>query len=51
MEHRETTPEIVNILSAVLGRPEGGRKADESVPQLRTDMGEKFIGEFSIALY
>lgn len=51
MEHKAATPEIVNILSTVLGRPEGGRKADATFPQLRTDIGNKYIGEFSIALY
>ncbi|WP_207764296.1 beta-galactosidase small subunit-related protein [Flavobacterium alvei] len=50
MEHYAAKPETVFILSSVLGRPEKGRKADESIPQLRTDLGEPFVGEFSIEL-
>ena len=37
-------------LSGVFGRPEKGRRAEESVPQLRTDTGKPFVGEFSIML-
>lgn len=50
LEHDITKPETVYILSGVLGRPEKGRKADESVPQLRTDTDEPFVGEFKIEL-
>lgn len=51
MEHDTVKPETVYILSGVLGRPEKGRKADESVPQLQTSTGEPFIGEFKIELF
>lgn len=50
MLHQATSPKTIHILSSVLGRPEKGRKADESVPQLQTDTGEPFIGEFSVRL-
>lgn len=50
LEHTAPSPETIHILSGVLGRPEKGRKADESVPQLLTDTGESFVGEFSIVL-
>lgn len=50
LEHDTAKPETVYILSGVLGRPEKGRKADESVPQLLTDTGEPFVGEFKIEL-
>lgn len=50
LEHNIAKPETVYILSGVLGRPEKGRKADESVPQLRTDTGEPFVGKFKIEL-
>ena len=50
MEHRATAPEVILLLSRVLGRPEKGRNPDESIPSLRTDQGEPFIGEFSVML-
>ncbi|WP_296684900.1 glycoside hydrolase family 2 TIM barrel-domain containing protein [Flavobacterium sp.] len=50
LEHDTAKPETVNILLGVLGRPEKGRKADESIPQLLTNTGEYFVGEFSIEL-
>lgn len=50
MEHNASAPEILHILSDVLGRPEKGRKADESFPQLETKTGKPFVGEFSIEI-
>jgi len=50
MEHNTTKPETVYILSNVLGRPEKGRKADDSVPQLLTNSTDPFVGEFKIEL-
>ena len=50
LEHNISSPETISILSGVLGRPEKGRKADESIPQLNTDTGEAFVGEFTIEL-
>lgn len=50
LEHDAAKPETVYILSSVLGRPEKGRKPDESIPQLRTDTGKPFVGEFKIEL-
>lgn len=43
-------PRSVRILSGVLGRPEKRRKADESIPPLRTETGEPFIGELTLSL-
>jgi beta-galactosidase len=51
MEHEAAKPETVYILSGVLGRPEKGRKADESIPQLQTNTAEPFVGEFKIELF
>ena len=48
MENDAMCPERTYILSGVFGRPEKGRRAEESVPQLRTDTGKPFVGEFSI---
>lgn len=50
MEHNASRPETMYILSGVFARPEKGRKAEESVPQLSTDTGKPFVGEFSITL-
>ena len=50
MENDAMCPERTYILSGVFGRPEKGRRAEESVPQLRTDTGKPFVGEFSIML-
>lgn len=50
MENDTMCPERTYILSGVFGRPEKGRRAEESVPQLRTDTGKPFVGEFSIML-
>lgn len=50
MENDAICPERTYILSGVFGRPEKGRRAEESVPQLRTDTGKPFVGEFSIML-
>lgn len=50
LEYNASKPGTVYILSGVLGRPEKGRKPDESVPQLRTDSEEPFAGGFSIEL-
>lgn len=50
MEHNASRPETMYILSGVFARPEKGRKAEESIPQLSTDTGKPFVGEFSITL-
>lgn len=50
LKHDETNPDVITILSGVLGRPEKGRKADDSVPQLETNTGQPFVGEFTINL-
>lgn len=50
MEHKASAPEAIHILSDVVGRPEKGRKADESFPQLETKTGVPFVGEFSIVI-
>jgi len=50
MKHDASHPEVMHILSHVFGRPEKGRQADESVPQMRTDTGVPFVGGFSILL-
>jgi beta-galactosidase len=50
LEHNASKAETISILSGILGRPEKGRKPDEPVPQLRTDTGKPFSGEFSIVL-
>ena len=50
MKHDASHPEIMHILSYVFGRPEKGRQADESVPQMRTDTGVPVVGGFSILL-
>lgn len=50
MECPKANPNYIYILSNVLGRPEKGRKADESISKLRTDTDEPFIGEFCISL-
>ena len=50
MKHDASHPEIMHILSYDFGRPEKGRQADESVPQMRTDTGVPFVGGFSILL-
>jgi len=51
MKYEKEHPNTIHVLSDVLARPEKGRKADESFPQLLTDTGEPFIGEFSLILY
>ncbi|MCE5177598.1 MAG: beta galactosidase jelly roll domain-containing protein [Porphyromonadaceae bacterium] len=51
MMHERNTPDEVNILSAVLSRPEKGRKAELPFPQLKTNTDFPMIGEFSIALF
>lgn len=51
MEHRKEKPEVINILSYVLDRPEGGRKADTNILQPQAEEGEKYIGEFYIMLF
>ncbi|MFT4176982.1 MAG: glycoside hydrolase family 2 TIM barrel-domain containing protein [Luteolibacter sp.] len=43
-------PENMRILSGLLGRPEKGRKADESIPQLETKTGKPFVGSLRIEL-
>ena len=48
MEHRATDLGTIHILSRVMGRPEKGRKPDDSIPSLQTDAGKPFIGEFSL---
>lgn len=48
MEHNASNPNMIYVLSGVFARPEKGRKADESVPELKTDTGNPFVGEFSI---
>ncbi|WP_221406059.1 glycoside hydrolase family 2 TIM barrel-domain containing protein [Epilithonimonas lactis] len=50
LEHHLSSPQKILILSGVLGRPEKGRKADESIPQLSTTTGQPFVGEFTIEL-
>lgn len=50
LEHDSTKPETISILSGVLGRPEKGRKADDSIPQLLTNTTDPFVGEFRIEL-
>lgn len=50
MKHDASHPEIMHILSHVFGRPEKGRQADESIPQMRTDTGVASVGRFSILL-
>ena len=50
MKHDASHSEVMHILSYVFGRPEKGRQADESVPQMRTDTGVPFVGGFSILL-
>jgi len=50
MEYDAQQPERLRLLSGVVGRPEKGRKADESIPQLLTDTPEPFIGMFSLRL-
>ncbi|MBW4888985.1 hypothetical protein KXQ82_04635 [Mucilaginibacter sp. HMF5004] len=50
LEHDSAKPGSLSILSGVLGRPEKGRKADDSVPQLLTN-GEPLTGEFTIELF
>lgn len=51
MAHNASAPDVIFILSDVLGRPEKGRKADDSIPQLITNTKEPFVGEFSLSLY
>lgn len=51
LEHDSSTPHSMRILTGVLSRPEKGRKADDSFPQLRSDAGEAFVGELSIVLH
>lgn len=51
LEHKADKPETVYVLSGVLGRPEKGRKADASVPQLRTDTHEPFAGALRMELF
>jgi beta-galactosidase len=48
MEQRVESPQRLNILSGVLGRPEKSRKAGIATPQLLTNSNEPFVGEFSI---
>ena len=50
MGHKAASPDVINVLSEVLSKPEKGRKPDDSFPLLLTDTGEPFIGEFSIVL-
>lgn len=50
MGHNAASPDVINILSEVLSKPEKGRKPDDSFPLLLTDTGEPFIGEFGISL-
>lgn len=50
MQHDASSPETVYVLSGVFARPEKGRKAEKSVPQLSTDTGNPFVGEFTITL-
>ncbi|MFT4090087.1 MAG: glycoside hydrolase family 2 TIM barrel-domain containing protein [Asticcacaulis sp.] len=50
IEHRTESADTVAVLSGVWGRPEKGRKADESIPQLETNTGQPFIGAFTIEL-
>ena len=50
LEIDPSNPLNMRILSGVLGRPEKGRKADESVPQLETNTDQPFVGEFIISL-
>ncbi|WP_084442014.1 glycoside hydrolase family 2 TIM barrel-domain containing protein [Termitidicoccus mucosus] len=49
-EHDASAPDTLRILSGVLGRPEKGRKPDDSVPQLATGSGEPFVGFLKIEL-
>jgi beta-galactosidase len=49
--HKAASPEVIDILSEVLSRPEKGRAPDDSFPLLPTGTGEPLIGEFSINLY
>lgn len=51
MNHSSQKPEIINVLSTVLSRPESSRKARDPFPLLRTDVDAPFVGEFSIVLY
>ncbi len=50
MEHDTITPDIIHILSGVFPRPEKGRMADDSTPQLATNGNNSFVGEFSLIL-
>lgn len=50
MGHKSTAPDVINILSEVISKPEKGRKPDDSFPLLPTDTGAPFIGEFSLTL-
>jgi len=43
-------PDTLLLLGGVLGRPEKGRKADESIPQLETGSGLPFVGSLRIDL-
>lgn len=50
MEHDASSPDCINVLSEVLGRPEKGRKADEAISRLQLSEGKTFIGQFYIEL-
>ncbi|HCC52852.1 MAG TPA: hypothetical protein DEQ30_13040 [Porphyromonadaceae bacterium] len=50
MGHKASLPDVINVLSQVLSKPEKGRKPDDSFPLLLIRTGEPFIGEFSISL-
>ena len=50
MEHDTITPDIIHILSGVFPRPEKGRMADDSTPQLATNGNNSFVGKFSLIL-
>lgn len=43
-------PDTVLVLSGILARPEKGRKADESIPQLETAGDQPFVGSLRIDL-
>lgn len=50
MGHKAASPDVIEVLSEVLSKPEKGRAPDDSFPLLRTDTGEPLIGEFRIRL-